>query len=117
MPDLPPVPSARFWTANVLQAALFGLLHLNIAQGLYAFVAGLVCGWIVWKSGNLLFSMAAHLVVNFSSYFVAQLSGIFEFSGVMPAIAISAAMVVFGLVLFFISMRRDEGQHSLGSAA
>ncbi len=117
MPDLPPVPSARFWTANVLQAALFGLLHLNVAQGLYAFVAGLVCGWIVWKSGNLLFSMAAHLVVNFSSYFVAQLSGILEFSGVMPAIAISAAMVVFGLGLFSVSMRGDEGQRSLRDVA
>ena len=31
-----------FWGANILQAALFGVMHLNLFQGLYAFFLGTV---------------------------------------------------------------------------
>ena len=32
----------RFWAANLLQAFLFGVIHMNWVQGVYAFFGGLV---------------------------------------------------------------------------
>ena len=33
-----------FWFANILQAALFGFVHMNLVQGIYAFAMGLFLG-------------------------------------------------------------------------
>ena len=33
-----------FWAANLMQAVLFGIFHMNWIQGIYAFVLGLVLG-------------------------------------------------------------------------
>lgn len=38
-----------FWAANLMQAVLFGIFHMNWIQGIYAFVLGLVLGWICEK--------------------------------------------------------------------
>ena len=35
-----------FWFANILQAALFGFVHMNLVQGIYAFAMGLFLGWV-----------------------------------------------------------------------
>lgn len=97
---LPAVPSSRFWIANTIQALLFGVLHLNIVQGAYAFLLGLVLGWLVWRTGSLAWSMGLHLVVNFSSYFVSEISGAFEFAGVMPAVLLAVLVTVAGAAVF-----------------
>ncbi|MFQ7713992.1 MAG: type II CAAX prenyl endopeptidase Rce1 family protein [Agathobacter rectalis] len=35
-----------FALANLMQAALFGLFHLNWIQGIYAFALGIVLGYV-----------------------------------------------------------------------
>lgn len=57
----------KFWYANILQALLFGILHMNWVQGIYAFFIGLVLGVLVEKYKSLLPSVLVHFVVNFSS--------------------------------------------------
>lgn len=106
-PELPPVPPARFWAANAVQALLFGVLHMNLVQGLYAFVMGLVLGWVVWRTGHLGYSIGLHLVVNFMSYFVGIVSGTLEMLGVPFAIAASFGLVALGVALFALATRRD----------
>lgn len=106
-PVLPPVPPARFWAANAVQALLFGVLHMNLVQGLYAFVMGLVLGWVVWRTGHLGYSIGLHLVVNFMSYFVGIVSGTLEMLGVPFAIAASFGLVALGVALFALATRRD----------
>jgi len=39
-----------FWTANLIQAFLFGFFHQNMIQGCYTFVLGLFLGYICEKS-------------------------------------------------------------------
>ena len=53
-----------FWAANLLQAALFGILHMNIVQGSYAFIVGLVLGYIYKASGNLKVPILLHMAFN-----------------------------------------------------
>ncbi|MCR5279671.1 MAG: CPBP family intramembrane metalloprotease [Lachnospiraceae bacterium] len=58
--------TAKFWLANLIQATLFGLYHLNLVQGLYAFAIGLAFGWVYSKFHSLWASIIAHLSFNFA---------------------------------------------------
>lgn len=60
---------AAFWIANTIQALIFGILHLNLVQGTYAFYMGLCFGWLRHRYNSLIPSMLAHFTVNFSSSF------------------------------------------------
>lgn len=52
-------------TAILIQAAIFGLIHANFIQSVYAFVLGLVIGYIYYKSQSILLSIASHVLFNF----------------------------------------------------
>lgn len=56
----------RFWIANIFQALLFGIAHGNIVQGSYAFLLGLLLGYIAHKYRSIYASILAHLVFNFT---------------------------------------------------
>lgn len=55
-----------FWVANIIQAFYFGMIHLNLVQGIYAFLLGMVLGAVVKRYGTLKASMYLHFVINFS---------------------------------------------------
>lgn len=49
-------------------ALLFGLLHLDLAQGLTAFACGVFLGWLAERSGSILPGMLLHLVNNMLAF-------------------------------------------------
>ena len=53
-----------FWFANIWQAALFGVYHLNVIQGIYAFVMGLFLGYIAYHGRSIRFSIYVHIAFN-----------------------------------------------------
>lgn len=55
---------AAFWIANVIQALLFGIYHMNLVQGIYAFFIGLVLGYLCERYRSVIPGMLAHLVFN-----------------------------------------------------
>lgn len=66
-----------FWAANIFQAVLFGIFHMNMIQGIYAFCLGLFLGYVCEKGGNLYHSILLHMLFNFwgtvlSGYFTIQ---------------------------------------------
>lgn len=58
---------AKFWLANIIQAVLFGVYHMNLVQGVYAAVLGLVLGYLGRRYKTLWAPMLMHLVFNGSS--------------------------------------------------
>ena len=54
-----------FWLANFMQAALFGLFHMNWIQGIYAFALGLLLGFVCEKGGSIYYSILLHILFNF----------------------------------------------------
>lgn len=62
-----------FWLANILQALLFGIFHMNIMQGLYTFVFGLILGYVCVKGGSIYYSILLHLLYNFWGTCISQL--------------------------------------------
>ena len=59
-----------FKKAIVISALLFGLLHFNINQVAYAFVIGLILGFVAVVSKNIYPSMIIHFVNNFISVYL-----------------------------------------------
>lgn len=53
-----------FWFANILQAVCFGIFHMNMLQGVYTFVVGLILGYICEKTGSIYHAMFFHLLFN-----------------------------------------------------
>lgn len=53
-----------FWCVNLIQALLFGVYHLNIVQGIYAFVIGLLLGLIMKKYQDIRACMILHAFIN-----------------------------------------------------
>lgn len=74
--------------AIVVSALLFGLMHMNPIQSTYAFVLGLVLGYVYIKSEyNLLSTFIIHLTINGTSiiyeYLPSQLQIIFLVLGII----------------------------------
>ena len=51
--------------AILSSAALFALFHGNLSQAFYAFLLGLVFGYVYLRSGKLWYSCALHMLINF----------------------------------------------------
>lgn len=58
-----------FWIANCIQALAFGVFHMNLVQGTYAFVMGLALGWLAHRFGTILPAMLGHMLINGLSSF------------------------------------------------
>ncbi|MDP4120363.1 MAG: type II CAAX endopeptidase family protein [Bacillota bacterium] len=84
-------------------ALLFGLLHGNFTQAPFAFIVGLVLGYVVVKTNSLLPAMLIHFFNNFYSVvmdFISNLNFITSevFSIISDATLI--AIIIIGIVLF-----------------
>ncbi len=55
-----------FAVANVLQAFLFGVYHMNMIQGTYAFIMGLCMGYVCYKLKSVYGAVLLHMVINIS---------------------------------------------------
>lgn len=61
------------WIAIVIPALIFGVIHFNLAQGLHAFVIGLLLGWLYANTGSILPGFVLHWVNNTMAYLMFNL--------------------------------------------
>ena len=91
-----------FWPAALLSAAAFGVYHLNLAQGIFAFLFGILFCLILRRFASLWACIFMHAAANL-------LSVILEYSGadygstgayviVMAACLAAAAGLYFGII-------------------
>lgn len=81
-----------FWGANVLQALMFGLYHGNLIQGIYAFVLGLLLGYMAEHRRNMAEPVLLHIVVNATGIWV------------VPKLFIGAASLYTGIIIAIIML-------------
>ena len=53
-------------TAILLSGLAFGLFHMNLFQFFYAFLLGLMFGYIYTRTSKLRYSTAMHMIINFN---------------------------------------------------
>ena len=82
-----------FWPANFIQAGLFGLVHMNMMQSLYAFALGLFLGWIYERTRSIWAPILTHIFFNSANIALVYLIGDVDFSPfllLIPAFIVSA---------------------------
>lgn len=82
--------------AIIIQALLFGIYHGNIIQAVYAFIFGLLLGYLAVKTQSLIPSTLLHIIINGCFYLIPD--GLFS--------SLTLAIIIFhiSLVIFIISM-------------
>lgn len=80
--------------AIVLQAAIFGFMHMNWVQGCYAGAAGLIFGWVLVTTGKLCYTILLHFAFNAGSYLMTLLWFVNTPFGVAITVAIAGAILV-----------------------
>ena len=56
------------WAAIAVSAILFGALHGNLAQGIHAFIIGLLLGWMYYRTKSIIPTVTLHWVNNTVAY-------------------------------------------------
>ena len=84
------------WAAVLVQALLFGAVHMNLFQSLYAFVAGAILGIIYVKFRSIVIVIAGHMSYNLSSLLISEVA---DDKTVM--VALLASIVVLPVCVFF----------------
>lgn len=91
-----------FIAANLMQAALFGIYHMNLVQGIYAFLLGLLIGYLMEESQTILACFGFHIVFNISGLLLDDLAGD-DISRIVCAIIMAAALAVS--ILLYLRIR------------
>ncbi len=82
------------WAANLFQAFLFGVFHMNVIQGIYAFFIGLFLGYICGRGGSVWLSIFLHILFNFWGTFA------FEALYSIPLLIVFLLLGILGIILF-----------------
>ena len=89
-----------FWAPALISSAIFGVYHFNLAQGIFAFLFGLLACAVYDKVRNLWASMALHIGANLLSVILVYTgfdypNTVFYIVGMIAALAIAWALYHF----------------------
>lgn len=104
----------RRWVAITLTALLFGIVHNNMAQGLNAFIIGLMLGWMYVRTGSIVPGIVFHWANNSIAFLLyrsmpqcSDMTITEYFHGDMKyiAILIVSSLLIFGAALYQLEYR------------
>ena len=93
--------------AIIITSILFGLVHFNIEQGIYGFVAGLFLGYIKYKYDRLSYTIFMHLLMNFSSVVFVPSVALLNIKNQLFITFICIAILVFTLYRMNIGNKKE----------
>lgn len=91
--------------AIIWASLIFGIMHMNLFQGSFAFIMGLILGIIYYKTGNLWYTTIIHIVNN-------SLAVLFTQFGVNGYVAYTIMPIVL-LAAWYVMSKREEKKASL----
>lgn len=97
--------------AAVLSALLFGLVHFNLVQFLYAGLLGLVLALLYEKSGFLYVPVLGHIAANLAAVLRAETGALaFSYEPTAAGIGVTAALAAVGVgsIIFYVRKKRKD---------
>lgn len=96
------------WQSVFLSALLFGFIHFNIVQFVYAFLLGIVLSMFMYKAGHMYAAMIGHITANAFAVIRTE-TGILNgtLAGSIFAWCVSVAALVVGVILLGYYYRRN----------
>lgn len=103
-----------FWPAAILSGVAFGVYHMNLVQGVYASLLGVLLAYIYEKTNSLLGAYIFHLSFNLMNYvqsFIQQNAGIPQLLQGLITLALMAAAVpcLAACIYWFSRIYRKTG--------
>lgn len=96
-----------FWPAAMLSGVAFGMYHMNLVQGVYASLLGVLLAYIYEKTNSVLGVYIFHLSFNLMNYgisFIQQHAGLPEFlQGLITLVLIAAAGPGLAVCIYLFS--------------
>lgn len=91
------------WTAVVLTSLIFGLMHMNLIQFIYAALLGILLSWCVEQSGHFYGAVLAHMGANLMSVLRVE-TKVFAWmeSGKTVFLASTAAFLILSILLIAV---------------
>ena len=83
--------------ALVIQALLFGAYHLNLVQGVYAFLLGLLIGYVYYRSNSIIAPILMHVSINSLSVIIN------EFVSAQQLETWGVVIMIASVALFFLT--------------
>ena len=102
---------ACFLAANLIQAVLFGVFHMNLVQGIYTALFGFLLGYLAWRYESLFVPMAMHALFNFFGTVLIDLESRFLpdiLVGLIILGSIPLAVIALVLMHFGIGERKNK---------
>ena len=97
--------------AVIITAILFGLIHGNVLQLPFAFILGLVMGWLTVQTGSIWPAVVFHFTNNAHSVIISWAEQFTDKSGEITEISFFGFCIV-GAVLFLASFLQKRGEWS-----
>ncbi len=104
------------WPAVLLSGVMFALFHGNLNQFVYAFVLGTAFAYIYIKTGNILLTIGAHMIINFYGSVLSIL--IITYAPVAIQVAFSVfvyAALIAGIVLIIKNRKKVSVSYGMVS--
>ncbi len=98
-----PVMAAVF-----LQAVFFGFIHFNVLQSSYAFILGLLIGFLYLWTGSIWAPIVAHFTFNSSSVLMEQVIEIEKTPTDVGILMTVGAMVLVVSIVYFLNTSHHE---------
>jgi len=87
--------------AVIIQAALFGLSHLNIIQGTYAFIVGIFLSLSFVWSRSLLLPIAVHIGMNLAGVFLSEYGDYIDNTSIFAILVFSVLIIIAGTAYLY----------------
>lgn len=91
--------------ALVIQALIFGVYHMNVIQSSYAFLLGLLLGFVYYRSSSIIAPVIMHITINSSSLIMSEFMTDAQYEQWGLPIVI-ASFIIFILIGIYILMSR-----------
>ncbi len=92
------------WCAIVLSSAIFGIIHGNPIQFIYATALGIILGWLYTKFDSIWIPILCHLAFNLTSTLLGYLPEN-DIVNVITGLLIFASIPVFVLAIIYINLK------------
>lgn len=94
----------NFWVGALVSAALFGLYHMNLIQGIYAFLLGILLAGVYQKYDNLWAPVLLHFGANLLSVILVYTG--MEYSATWIYILDMVVMFAVSAAIWFFAIRK-----------
>lgn len=105
------------WIAIAISAVVFGIIHMNLAQGFHATLIGLLLGWMYYRTRSVFPGIVLHWINNTVAYVMfniqpqladGQLIDLFHGDSSMLYMAIGFSLCIFLPSLYQLAIRMKE---------